>query len=308
MIILLCLALLALCSGCFILFNISLFDFADSLVRMITHKEPGIKTTIKEATGQKKSGYLKRELAEVKEILEATNRSGKFSFLCIIAFALLIAGAFISLILGNVFLLPVLAAGLFLLPFWYVKLTAGHYKKHINAELETALSIVTISYLRNDDIITAVRENINYLNPPISDIFKGFLTQTSINPNISMALKNLKAKVESSVFHEWIDALTACQSDRNLKSTLSPIISKLSDIRIVTGELEYLLFEPRKEFITMSILLIGNIPMMYFINHSWFDSLMFTTAGKAVLAISAVVIFISLAAVIKLTKPIEYKR
>lgn len=38
------------------------------------------------------------------------------------------------------------------------------------------------------------------------------------------------------------------------------------------------------------------------------ETLMFTTIGKAILAICILVIFISLAAVIKLTKPVEYQR
>jgi tight adherence protein B len=162
--------------------------------------------------------------------------------------------------------------------------------------------------MRNDDIITSVEENIAYLNPPITDLFKGFITQTRFNPNVSQALQNMKNKLNSEVFHEWLDALTACQSDRTLKSTLSPIVSKLSDIRMVSGELDYLMFEPRKELITMAILLVGNIPLLYFLNRSWFNTLMFSIPGKAVLAISAAALFISFAAMIRLTKPIEYRR
>ena len=45
-----------------------------------------------------------------------------------------------------------------------VKLTA--LLKVIAAELETALSIITTAYLRNEDILTAVEENLPYLNPP----------------------------------------------------------------------------------------------------------------------------------------------
>ena len=44
------------------------------------------------------------------------------------------------------------------------------------------------------------------------------------------------------------------------------------------------------------------------LNKAWFNSLMNTVVGQIVLAISAVGIFISTAIVIKLTKPIEYKR
>jgi tight adherence protein B len=53
---------------------------------------------------------------------------------------------------------------------------------------------------------------------------------------------------------------------------------------------------------------MGNIPLMYFLNKSWYDTLMNTFVGQLVLAICAAAIFISIAFVIKLTKPIEYRR
>ena len=66
--------------------------------------------------------------------------------------------------------------------------------------------------------------------------------------------------------------------------------------------------EPRKEFITMVFLVIGNIPLMYFLNRSWYETLMFTTVGQIILAVTAALIFVSTALVIRLTKPLEYRR
>jgi len=104
--------------------------------------------------------------------------------------------------------------------------------------------------MRSESIITAIDENITYLNPPVSDVFKGFLTQTKlINSNMKIALVNLRSKIDNDVFREWVDAVIACQEDKNLKTTLTPIVSKLSDMRIVGAELDYLLYEPMKEFI-----------------------------------------------------------
>ena len=77
--------------------------------------------------------------------------------------------------LGNVFLIPILATGFLFLPFWYIRLMEYHYKKAIASELETALSIITTAYLRSEDILTAVNENIHYLNPPVSSAFQDFL-------------------------------------------------------------------------------------------------------------------------------------
>ena len=169
--------------------------------------------------------------------------------------------------------------------------------------------IITSSYLRSESMITAVEENIHYLNPPVADVFRGFLAETNmISADVKQALSNMKPKLDNYVFREWVDAAIACQDDKSLKSTLTPIIGKLSDMRIVAAELDYLLYEPFKEFITMAFLLIGNIPLLYFLNKDWYDVLVNTGFGKGILAVCLLVLLISFAAVIRLTKPVEYKR
>ena len=166
-----------------------------------------------------------------------------------------------------------------------------------------------MAYIRNEDIVTAVEENIAYLNPPIKDVFADFLVQLKlIDSDVNKAIAGLKDKVDNDVFHEWCDALMLCQQDRSLKTTLTPIVTKLSDIRVVNSELELMLAEPRKEFIIMALLVIANIPIMYFLNKDWYDVLMHTTVGKIILSVDIAAIFISTAFVVKLTKPIEFKR
>lgn len=89
---------------------------------------------------------------------------------------------------------------------------------------------------------------------------------------------------------------------------VATILGYKDSMRVVNADLEYMITGPRKEFISMAFLVIGNIPLLYMLNKAWFNSLMNTVVGQIVLAISAVGIFISTAIVIKLTKPIEYKR
>ena len=174
---------------------------------------------------------------------------------------------------------------------------------------QTALSIITTAYIRNEDIVTAVEENISYLNAPIKDVFTDFLVQLKlIDSDTDKAILSLKEKIDNDVFHEWCDTLLLCQQDRGLKTTLSPIVAKLSDIRVVNSELELLLAEPRKEFIIMAILVAANIPIMYFLNKDWYNVLMHTAVGKMVLALDISAIFISSAFVVKLTRPIEFRR
>lgn len=295
--------------GFFILFKISPIEFTSSIFSRLSDKPKSIRDEIEESTRRKKPSYIRREIQEVQAILKVTNREKMFPVLCMTSLLMFAVGASIAIMLGNIFLIPVMAIGFLFLPFWWIKLTASYFKKNIVTELETALSIITTAYLRSEDLLTAIEENVYYLNPPILFTFKNFVSRVKlINPDIISALQELKTQVDNQVFHEWVNALIACQHDRNLKTTLTPIVSKLSDMRVVNGELENMVFNPRKEFIIMQILVIGNIPLLYFLNKDWYNTLMHTTVGQIILAICGIVIFVSTAFVVKLTQPIEYKR
>ena len=301
-------ACVGLIFGLFLILRISLEDFTIGLFNGLISAPKGIREEILEQTKEKKKSFLKRELEETREILTNTGRLDAFPALCTASFLLFSGGAVVAAVLGNPFLIPVFAIGFMLMPFWYVKLTETHYKKVLAAELETALSIITTAYLRSEDVLTSVEENLPHLNPPIQNAFADFVTRVKmINPNMDEGLEELRGKISNDIFQEWVDAMKACQYDRSLKSTLAPIVEKLSDTRIVNAELEYMLKEPRKEFITMAVLVVANIPLMYFLNHAWYDTLMHTLPGQVMLAICGTVIFVSAAFVIRLTKPIEYR-
>lgn len=301
-------ACIGIVTGTFLLFKISLNDFTGNIFKRLLNGPKGIRDEILEETRRKKKSHLRREIEEVQGILAATDREDMFPFLCTASLLLFTAGAAAAAVIGNFFLVPVAAAGLMFVPFWYIKLTASHFRKDVSAELETALSIITTAYLRSEDILTSVEENLEYLNPPVKNVFLDFVSRIRlIDPDLEEALEDLKGKIANDVFEEWVDALKACLYDRSLKTTLTPIVAKLSDMRIVNAELEYLVFEPRKEFITMAVLVVGNIPLLYFLNRSWYDTLMHTIPGQIMLSITGIVIFVSAAHVVRLTKPIEYR-
>ncbi len=295
--------------GCFLLIGLSPMEFTESIFSRILAKPNSIKSQINEATRRKKPNFLRREIMEAQEVLRLTNRTSMFGMLCACSLALAAVGVSMAVAIGNMFLAPVLAIGLMFVPFWYIKTTETNYKKAISSELETALSIITTAYLRNEDIITSIEENVHYLNTPVKTVFESFISRIKLsNPDVTAALLEMKQQIDNEVFHEWCDSLILCQNDRSLKSTLTPIVNKLSDMRVVNADLEYLITSPRKEFITMAFLVIGNIPLLYMLNKDWYNSLMNTIPGQVILAVSAVGIFVATAIVIKLTKPIEFKR
>ena len=284
----------------FLLLNLNISEFTEGLFDSFIHPRQGIRGKNQGIDRETKEGNPAPEILEAQEVLELTGRGERFSMVCAVSLILFLIGAVLAGLLGSLLLAPVLASGFLFLPFWYVKLTAHHYKRDVSAELETALSVITTAYLRTEDIVTAVEENISYLNPPVSEVFGAFLMQVRmVDPDIDAALHTMKRRIDNEVFGEWCDALSDCQRDRSLKTTLVPIVSKLSDMRNVNAELEYLIAEPRKEFLIMVIFVVGNIPLMYLLNKEWYGVLMHTVLGQVILAGTAAAIFISAGFVVK---------
>jgi len=297
-----------LSAGVIILLGLTPEAMTDDIMRLVSPKQT-LRDKILISQGRKKSRKLTKEILHIKDALTATGKGKQFTFACAASVVLLVAGCILAVMLGNPFMIPVFAVAFAMVPFAYAKNTISAYDKHIKEEMETALSIITTSYIRSDDIVCAVNENITYLKPPIREIFQGFIGDTMmISSDIKDALRNLKDKVDNAIYKEWCDTLIACQDDRTLKDTLLPIVGKLTDVRIVNNELKTMLGEVKKEYWMMVFLVLGNIPILYMLNHDWYEALLFSLPGKLVLALCGVVILITAMLMMKYTKPIEYKR
>ncbi len=300
-------AFFSMAAGLLILVQISPLQLITNLAH--SRRKVKIRQQIKQSLKPRKLRGIRLIIRESRDILEITHRSDHFPAICMASLVLFVTGVLIAGIMANLFILPVLAVGLALLPFLYILFSASKFRKELNGELEVALSVISSTYIRTEDFLTSVQENLDYLNSPVKEVFEKLLTQAEmINADISQLLEEMKPAIDNTVFQEWCDAMILCQNNRNLKSTLLPIVSKLSDVRIVSGDLEYLMYEPMKEVITMGALLIANIPLIRYQNPEWFRTLIYTPIGQITLTVSALVLFVSLTAVIRNTRPIEYRR
>ncbi len=292
-------------NGLFALFSVRFNDFLHVLART---RKSSLQDDVDVMLGKPAKGFFNRETLEVEQLLAATGREGRFTLVKRVSLFMFALGAVAALLLNNPFLIPVLGAGFAFAPVWYLRSTAAAYKKHLNEELETAISVITTSYLRSGDLPKAVKENIPYLNPPVKSHFEAFITESEmLNANMVSTINTLKMKVPNRVFHEWCNTLIQCQSDRSMKNTLTFTVQKFSDQRIIQSELEAIINEPKKEAITMMFLVIGNIPLLYMLNHAWFETLMFSTPGKITLAICCSIVLFSFTRIMQLSKPIEYR-
>ncbi len=261
------------------------------------------------ATGKKKSRRFAVELQKIRTALEETGKEKQLSVAIAASVILMIGGAVVAVLMHNPFLIPVLAVAFALIPFAYLMRTISIYDSQVKGELETALSIITTSYVRSDNIISAVSENIRHLKPPLRGVFESFVAEaTTITPDVRVAIMHMRDKISDTIFEEWCDTLVSCQNDRTLKDTLMPVVSKLTDVRLVNNSLKTMLSEVRREYYMMVAMVVANIPLLYVLNKDWYNALMNTVFGKIVLAICGVVIVVTFFKMHKYTKPVEYKR
>ena len=294
--------------GAIILLRLNPEKITDDLMRFVSPKQT-LREKVMTAKGKKRSRKLTVELNRIRDALEQTGKGGQFSIACAASVVLMILGCILAIMIDNAFLIPVFAIAFAMIPFAYAKRTVNYYDNHIKEELETSLSIITTSYVRTDDIVTAVKENMQHLKPPVKEIFAGFVAENMmISSDIKQSIRHLKEKVSNSIFDEWCDTLIACQDDRTLKDTLMPIVSKLTDVRIVNNEIKGMLVAARTEYFMMAAMVVGNIPLLYFLNQDWYAALMYTTLGKIVLAVCGLAIIVTAMLMFRFTKQVEYRK
>lgn len=279
---------------------------SEDLMTVFNKKESLIERSEQKKNGRKKKS-IGQKLIYVQYALTAMGKGDKFAFVICSSVVLFAAGVIFAMLINNVFLIPVFAVAFAIIPFVYVSTNMEHYEKHIKDELETTLSIITTSYVRNDDIIGAVEENLNYIKPPLREHFAAFIGDATFIADTKKAIINLKNKVDDDIYKEWCDALIQCQDDSTLKDTLQPIIAKLSDVRIVNNELSSMMSAVRMEYYAMVGLVVGNIPLLYLLNKDWFHTLMFELPGKITLGICGAVILVTYLFMLKFTRPVEFK-
>jgi hypothetical protein len=112
-----------LCGGMFSLFNVKPGDVLTALSR---RKAVTLSDELKVLTGIPVKGFFSRDY-EIGRILKDTGRQGQFGFVKRLSVLLFAAGGGVAMLLGNVFLVPILCVGLSLAPVWFLRSTAGTY-------------------------------------------------------------------------------------------------------------------------------------------------------------------------------------
>lgn len=250
---------------------------------------------------------LYTKLVSLRSAMEASHKGNYFPLLFTIAAILCALSLALSAALDNVFLLPTFLFLSIKLPFSYVNRAIEEHERNMNNEMETALSVVTNSYIRTNNIIMAVTENLDYIKPPLRILFEQFLSDYELlGMNIKQALFKLRNKTGNLVFNEWCTTLIQCQDDSTLKDNLQPIVGKLTDMRIVNEQMKSMLISVKIEYWTMASFTLCAVPLLKFMNPEWYEIMLSTTPGKFVIGMCLFVVAITHQYMKKWTKPLQY--
>lgn len=260
-----------------------------------------------EAVRGKKRHRVSAMILHFRDALSAGSGSRGFGIFCASSIILAIAGIIAGILMKNYFLIPVLMAAGLVIPFFFANRAIESYDRQVRDELEVSLSVITSTYIRTGDIVKSVKDNLGNIKPPVREKFRNFCTKTAvISSNVTKAIEELRDSFDNSVFFEWCEALIACQEDFSNADTLVPIVERLTEIRLVNNELRTKIESCRREYWTMVIIVLSNIPLLRMINEDWFNALMKTLSGQLSLALCGVTIIVTSLFMIKFTRPLDY--
>ena len=265
--------------------------------------KPSVKGYIDILEGKTKPNVFKKNIDTAKEILIKTDNEAAVTKTMKSALAFSLLGFIFGLLLKNIYLSVSLAGGLYFVPLWAVRFKLYAFDKLTHDELEIALGLITTSYIRGNDIVKAVSENIDNIHYPIKDVFTSFLNNVRyVGEGTKNEIEKMERKIDNKLFHQWCDILILCQDDHTLKHTLTPIINKFSDLKAQQAENETNMLLPIRTTVKMIMVVVSIIPILYLFDSTWFYSLW----GRLLLSITAIVVFWCINAAIDLSSPIEY--
>lgn len=278
--------------------------------KIILHNNMSLKDRIDIINGKNSFGSnaVKNYFFDIKLTLAKMNKIDSYPKVKLegFIFAVLAFGA--CLAVHNPFLIFVLTPIAFLIPFAAVKAKYKKYVKVLEKELETTLSLITISYTRTSNFITSVEECLDSLPPTAKPFFEDFLIEvTSINANMTSALLALKTKIENRTFQQWVDRVIICQNDRTSIPSLQTYVNEFADNRTIQNELDAEIYSARIELYMMIGFVFITPILLFFIQREAFDHLMNDLVGKIVVAFSALAVLVVFILGNKVAKPVRFR-
>lgn len=216
-----------------------------------------------------------------------------------------VGGLILGLLFQNLVLSVCMAVCLPFIPYQYLKFRSTGFKKQLVTQMESAISIITNTYLQSNDIRYAIHVSLPSIEHPLNRVLTDLDTDLTCGVNAVEALDKIRPRIESKTWREWIDRLKECQDNHSRKNLLPPIIGDITDTREIQAELDTKMADDWREHIMITIFCLGYIPALRFLNAEWYWLLTNTPIGRVLVALLFVVAFLATMYVLKINKPVS---
>lgn len=249
-------------------------------------------------------------ILHIETLLKKINKTRTYLYgMVLICFA---AGCSVGYLCFSVPLLTV-AMGITFIPLVYLYLLfkTQEITREELAELQNTMSVITNSYLSNNDILRAVEayveERQRYQDGGLVKVtpFEEFVSDCLyISSNVDRNLSLLAAKINNKYFDQWIKNLRLCMENKDMRFALQPVIDAMVDEKIMQIESDT---QMRKTWITY-LGVVGTmfavIPTFRMARREWYLILTHTAFGQFVILLMLIAALLSAVYVMKINKPI----
>ena len=225
-------------------------------------------------------------------------------------FMLLTAAAIVfGFIIGKMmfednFLACAMAAAFLVVPSLYLEMENNKRRNYDAEKLESAMSIITNSYLSNRDIIIAIESSL-----PVLEYKKPFEEFTRelhyFSSNVEAALLRMEQIVPNKFFLQWVDTLILAQDDHIQMQSLPAIIDQMNEQRKSQIEADTAMVAIWREYILM-LVMICTIPLLFRLAmYRGYELLVTTFMGRALMLGIIASMLHSLKRAVHLNRPVR---
>lgn len=266
------------------------------------------KEYVNKINGSNRENFVRRTMRESRQIYDQIGQTDRYKKVIVSSILCSVLGMGLGVFMNNWMLSAVLAAGLYFVPMWLTRFQLYRYQQYLSDELETALSIVTTSYMRTGDLLGAVEENIPHIHEPLKLVFTVFSNNVRyVDSNVAAQIQKMKDSVENGLFAQWCDVLMLCQENHQLIAALPPIVNKFSVLKEQQQANKTRMMLPLRQAVSMIVLVLAFCPIMAMVNESWYYNLTHTIGGQISLVLTAVTVLFTLNKAIQLCQPVSYE-
>lgn len=290
--------------GLFLLLGVCPADVAGGLRKPLLWRRER-QRRIRRITGKPK-GRLALTLDSARDMLAAAGMGEQAGIYGWMAILLAVFGLLLGLVLDNLPAALVLAVGLGASPLIVIRIRTADYLRSLHEKLESAMGVVTNSYVSSGDFIGAVECSLHLLPAPVDGVFRQFYAQTQfIDSDVAKALRHIRERIDNRYWRDWCDVLVQCQRDRQLRYALPGIVSRLGEMRRAQMEADTAILKQMGDYIITVLIVLGTVPLMSAMMPDWYAMLAATLAGKLTLAVVLAAVLATAVWVARLYRPVE---